>query len=232
MSHLLPDDRSPRVEEITRIVLRPLATPLPLGFLALAIGSILLSAVQLHWIGMQYMHQVATVMLVLVTPLELATCLLAFFVRDVVMATALGLLTGSWAAVGTLLVTAPGGSTRNPVLGVLAIAVAVTLLVPATTVSTTKPAGAVIVVVAAARFALTGIYQLGAGPTWQTASGVVGVVLVGFACYSSLAFAIEDARHHPVLPISRRSTSAAAMSGELQNQLDDLASEAGVRQES
>jgi succinate-acetate transporter protein len=222
---------APRVEELTRVVLRPLATPLPLGFLALAIGSVLLSALQLQWIAPSNAPQVATVLIAFVAPIEGLTAIIAFLIRDVVMATLLGLLAGSWATTGALL---QGGSpgVRSPTLGVLAIAVAVALLVPVTTAAWSKPAAAIIGVVAAARFALTGIYELGAGSGWQTATGVVGVVLVATALYGSLALALEDAQHRAVLPISRRNTSRYAMSGDLLQQLRGLPTEAGVRQES
>lgn len=226
-----PPAREPRVEELARIVLRPLASPVPLGLLALGIGSILLSSIQLQWIGATNTPQIALVVLVLVVPLELITALFCFYSRDVVMATGFGLLTGAWAATATLLLSGPPGG-RNQVLGILAIAVGVALVVPAVGAGWSKPAAAAIMLVAAARFALTGIYQLGASSTWQTATGVMGVVLVGTACYGALAFALEDARHRAVLPVSRRSTAQAAMSGSLQHQLEVLPTEAGVRQES
>jgi succinate-acetate transporter protein len=222
---------APRVEELTRVVLRPLATPLPLGFLALAIGSVLLSALQLQWVATSNGPQVATVLLVFVAPVEGVTAIIAFLIRDVVMATLLGLLAGSWATTGLLLKDGTPGA-RSSTLGILAIAVAVALLVPVTTAWWSKPAAALIGVVAAARFALTGVYELGAPATWQTVTGVVGVVLVATALYGSLALALEDAHHHAVLPISRRNTSRYAMSGDLGHQLRGLPTEAGVRQES
>lgn len=231
MTHALRDDARVRTEDMTRIVLRPLATPLPLGVLVLGIGSILLTSLQLGWIAVTNTHQVATVLLVFVVPLELLTAALSFYIRDVVMATGFGLLTGMWAASGTLLLSGQPGS-RSQVFGELAIAGAVALLVPALSVAWAKPAATVLMIVAAVRFALVGVYELNGASGWQTASGVVGVVLVVTAAYGSLAFALEDARHHAVLPIKRTTTSSAAMSGEIAPQLEDLPTEAGVRQES
>ena len=40
-----------RLETMTRVVLRPLASPLPLGFLALAAATLLTSALQLGWLA-------------------------------------------------------------------------------------------------------------------------------------------------------------------------------------
>jgi succinate-acetate transporter protein len=226
-----PARSEPNIEAVTRVVLRPMATPLPLGFLALAVGSALLTSLQLGWVSTTYSHQVALAVLTLVAPLQLIAAVFAFLIRDVVMATGLGLLTGSWAAVGTLLATGPPGST-NPVLGVLAVAVGGALLVPALAAGSSKPVAAVIVLIAAARFVITGIYQFTAGSAWQTASGVIGVVLLVAAVYGSLALALEDVLHHAVLPVSRRRGGYYAMTGNLADQLADLPSEAGVRQES
>jgi hypothetical protein len=60
----------------------------------------------------------------------------------------------------------------------------------------------------------------------------MGIILMGTALYGSLALALEDARHRSVLPIKRRDTSARAMSGQFTHQVESLATEAGVRQES
>lgn len=231
MSHSDSHQPGPHIENITRVVLRPVATPVPLSLLALGLGSILLSAVQLKWITVQSTPQVALVILVFVVPLQALGTVLCFYIRDVVMATGFGLLTASWAATATLLTSGQPG-TRNQVLGVLGIAAAVALLVPASGATSSKPAGATVMFVASLRFALTGAYQLGGSNSWQTASAIIGVILVGAALYAAAAFLLEDARHHRVLPVSRRSTSRYAMSGDLGHQLDTLPAEAGVRQES
>lgn len=222
---------SARVDTLTRIVLRPIASPLPLAILALGIGSFMLSALQLSWIGISNTPQVAEVILIVVAPLELIGSIFCFLIRDVVMATGFGVLSGSWAATGMLLMSGQVGS-RSQVLGLLAVTIAAALIVPAVGAGLSKPAGAVLMLVAATRFAFTGVYQLGAGSVWQTASGVIGVGLVVTALYAATAFALEDARHHSVLPVSRRSTGASAMSGDLGHQLQSLPAEAGVRQES
>ena len=43
-SSLTQDDVQPRVEDATCVVLRPMASPLPLAFFAFGVGSIMLSA--------------------------------------------------------------------------------------------------------------------------------------------------------------------------------------------
>src|SRR4051812_3780652 len=106
--------------DLTRIMLRPLASPLPLGFLTLAIGSFVLSGLQLTWIGVGQSTQVGMIILVAVAPVQALCSILGFLVRDVVMATGLGLIAGSWAAVGLLLATGTPGTTSGA-MGLLAI---------------------------------------------------------------------------------------------------------------
>jgi succinate-acetate transporter protein len=146
------------------------------------------------------------------------------------MATSFGLLTGSWTSVSVLLLLGKPGAT-SPVMGVLAVVAGAALLVPATSAMWSKPVAAVLMSLAAARFIVTGVYELGASGSWKTATGVIGIVLVVSAFYGSLALALEDAQHRPVLPTDRRGTGAAALSGKLDLQLETLPTEAGVRQE-
>jgi hypothetical protein len=216
---------------MTRIVLRPMASPLPLGFLALAVGSLLFSALQLGWIPLAESSQVATTILVFVVPLELLSAIVSFLIRDVVMATGFGLLTGSWFAVARVEQSGAPGATSHTV-GLLAISVAVALLIPAITAAPAKPVATVLMAVAATRFALTGVYELTADNAWKETTGIIGLVLVATAAYGTLALSLEDARHRAILPISRRTTSRAAMSGEIGAQIESIATEAGVRQES
>ena len=107
-------------------------------------------------------------------------------------------------------------------LDVLAVATALALVVPAASVTVAKPVAAVLIVVAAARFLLTGIYELSAVGGWQTVSGVVGVILMVAAFYGRLALSFEDAQHRAVQPISRRGTSAAAFGGDFIGQFGGL----------
>ena len=113
-----------------RVVLRPLASTLPLGFFALCVGSVMLSGLRLGWIGGDETPQVALILLAFVAPLQLAACLLGFAARDVGAGTTLGLFGGCWTAVGLFLCTlavaflalACGAALARPVLaGVLVL---------------------------------------------------------------------------------------------------------------
>src|SRR4051812_15888287 len=84
-----PADR--RVEQATRIILRPLANPLPLGFLALGAGTLVVAGRQLDWLGATEGRHVALILLAFVFPLQLIAALFGFLARDVVAATGMGL---------------------------------------------------------------------------------------------------------------------------------------------
>jgi hypothetical protein len=82
----------------TRVVLRPLATPLPLGFLGLGVATVAFATVQLSWIPQSQGHTVALGVLVLTVPLQFLAAVMGFLARDPVVATGMGILSGTWAA--------------------------------------------------------------------------------------------------------------------------------------
>ena len=78
------DDLAPR----THIVLRPVGSPLPLGFFAFGTGVALTSLLELQVLTAS--HQVAVLLLTFPAPLELLACVLAYLVRDSGAATSMG----------------------------------------------------------------------------------------------------------------------------------------------
>lgn len=109
-----------RPADATRIVLRPLASPLPLGFLALFVGSLLVSTLQLHWVPATEAHVLVIGVLAFTVPLQVIGCLFGFLCRDVVASTGMAVLAGTWATLGVIMLTAPPGTT-SPGLGVLLV---------------------------------------------------------------------------------------------------------------
>ncbi|KRF41974.1 hypothetical protein ASH01_18035 [Terrabacter sp. Soil811] len=216
-------------ESETRIVVRPLGNPLPLGFLALMVATTAVAMLQLGVLQPDQGHVVALGLLVLTVPLQTIACVLGFLARDPVAGTGMGVLAGTWAAVGfTMLGSAPG--VTSPALGVLLLGSAVAMTVP-TAAATTKLAGLAVLGCSSVRFAITGIGQLTGSPAWLTAAGWVGVVLALVAAYAALAFELEDVRHTTVLPIGRRGAGASTMTAPARDELAPVAHEAGVRQE-
>jgi uncharacterized protein len=82
---------------------------------------------------------------------------------------------------------------------------------------------------AATRFYISGIYELGAGGAWRDAAGVVGLIVLGLAAYSVLAFELEGQQRRSVLPTFRRGRGDLADGNNVAAQVDGVAHEPGVR---
>jgi uncharacterized protein len=186
-----------------RVVLRPVATPLPLGFLALVLATTVFSAVQLGWVAPDQGRVAAITAVAATVPLQFAVAVLGFLARDPVAVTGMGLLSGTWAVVGLVTLTSVPG-TVSPGLGVLLLAAGVGMLVPAAGAVSSKIAPALVMALAGCRFAVTGIYQLDGGATWKAAAGWTGLVLAVVALYTALALQLEAGGERTVLPVGRR----------------------------
>jgi uncharacterized protein len=193
----------PSSDDGARVVLRPVATPLPLGFLALVLATTVFSAVQLGWVAPDQGRVAAITAVAATVPLQFAVAVLGFLARDPVAVTGMGLLAGTWAVVGlTTLTSVPG--TISPGLGVLLLASGLGMLVPAAGAVTSKIAPALVMALAGCRFAVTGVYQLDGGATWKAAAGWTGLVLAVVALYTALALQLEGGGERTVLPVGRR----------------------------
>jgi succinate-acetate transporter protein len=198
-----------------RIALRPIANPLPLGFLALAGGTLLVAGLQLEWLAPTDGQDAGLILIAFVFPLQLLASVFGFLARDVVAGTGMGLLAGTWLAIGLIRLTGEPGSTSDA-LGLFLLLAGTAMLVPAAAAATAKIVPAIVLTTTALRFAATGAYELTAGDGWKTVAGVVGLALCALALYAALAMALEDALHRTVLWLGRRHVT-------------DLESEAGVR---
>jgi succinate-acetate transporter protein len=186
-----------------RIFLRPLANPLPLGFLALAGATLLVAGLQLEWLAPADGQDVALILIAFVFPLQLLASVLGFLARDIVAGTGMGLLAGTWLSVGLVKLTGSPGQTSDA-LGLFLLLAAAAMLVPATAAATGKLVPAAVLATTALRFATTGVYELTAIDAWKTVAALVGLALCGLALYAALAMAIEDAKTETVLPLGRR----------------------------
>lgn len=211
----------------TRIALRPLATPLPLGFLALMVATSGFSALQLGWIPPSQGHVVALAALVVAAPLQLVASVFGYLARDPVAGTGTALLAGTWALLGLSTELSPPGTT-SPALGVLLIAAGVAILVPGVA-GFAKPVAALVMAVAAVRFAVTGWYELSGSAAGKSAAGWVGIALGAVALYAALAFELEGAVRRTVLPVGRSGLAREAVGGRGAIDTEELAREPGVR---
>src|SRR4051812_9487342 len=200
----------PLVAEAARIVLRPIANPLPLGFLALAAGTLLVSGLQLGWLEPTQGENVALILMAFVFPLQLLTSAFGYLARDVVAGTGMGILAGTWLSIGLVTFRGEPGATSDA-LGLFLLIAGASMLVPAAAASTGKLAAAAVLFTTAVRFAATGLYQLSGDDAWKDTAGIVGLILCAVAAYAATAMALEDARHRTLLPVGRRAKGAAAL---------------------
>ena len=212
----------------TRIVLRPLANPLPLGFVGLSAASLLLAGLQLGWLGSEEGQAVALALIAFVFPAQLVTSILGYLARDVVAGTGMGILCGTWLTVGLVILVSPPGATSDA-LGLFLLLAAVAMLIPAAAASLGKLVVAAVLGGAALRFAVTGIYELSGSGSWEDVAGVVGLVLCAPALYAASAMALEDARGRTVLPLGRRGSGRIPPEGRLGQELGGVEREVGVR---
>lgn len=211
----------------TRIVLRPIATPLPLGLLAQSVASLSYSSLQLHWIGTSQADAVALAVLVLTVPLQLIAAVMGFLGRDPVAGTGVALLAGAWAATSLDTLASPPG-TVSPGLGVVLLCLAGALLVP-TVAGRSKLAASAVMLVSVARFATTGLYEVTGASSWQTVAGWVGVALAAIGFYAALAFELEGTARRTVLPVGRPGGGGPLGDAGLDDQLEGIEHQAGVR---
>jgi uncharacterized protein len=222
------DDGRIRPEEIARVVVRPMGSVLPLGFLAFGVGIFVSAAYALGWIPPKDGRDVFLFVLVFVVPIEAVTAVLAFLARDTAGGTTLGIFAGTWATFGVVgLGLAPGQTSMT--LGVFLLADGVVILVLAVAAVTGNPAFSVLLGTACARFVLNGVFELTGSKPVEHAGGYVGLVLAAVAGYGGLAFLLEDAEHRQVLPMLRHGAAAEALDADLLESLRRLESEPGVR---
>jgi len=214
---------------VTRVALRPIASPLPVGFLALAIATLAFASVQLEWIPATEGHTVALGVLVLTVPLQFLAAVMGFLARDPVAATGMGVLSGTWAAVCLITLNSPPGGTSDG-LGVVLLCCAGALLVPAAG-ARSKVVPAAVVLLSATRFAVTGIAQLDGSDAWLQAAGWVGVALAVVSLYAALALELENSESRAILPLGRMGASRQAVEGTLAEQVDGIANEPGIRRQ-
>src|SRR4051794_24054277 len=214
----------------TRIVLRPLAGPLALGFFGLAAATFVLAGLQLGWAAPTEGKQVALCVLAFTVPLQFTASIFGFLSRDGVAATGMGLLSGIWGAVGLVLLTGQPGATSNA-LGLFLLIAGFAMLAPASAAVPAKLVPALVLGTAGLRFMLTGVYEISGSETWEDIAGIVGLVLAALAVYAAYAAEYEDVLGHPVLPLGRRGKGELALDGTFAQQVAELAHKPGVRQQ-
>jgi hypothetical protein len=116
-------------EQHVRIVVRPIASALPLGFFSFGLGMLLLAGSGNGWLPVSEQHTVGLLLAAFVAPVEFAAAIVAFLARDTFGATGLSLFSGSWFAIGLVALTSvPGELSRTRGLFEFGFAFAVAVL--------------------------------------------------------------------------------------------------------
>jgi uncharacterized protein len=211
-------------------VLRPIGSGLPLGFFAFGIGMLLLACSSIGWIPLDEQHQVGMMLISFVFPLELVATIFAFLARDTLGATTLGLFATSWLALGWADLAAEPGA-KSVTLGIYLFGFSVAVLLLSTLSTFGKPFFSALLLCAAARMVLSGVYEVGdASKGFLHAAGWIALALSGLAMYGATALGLEDAHQRELLPLFRRGQAAESFAG-FDAQLDRLEAEPGVRQQ-
>ena len=163
-----------------RVVLRPLGTPLPLGFLGLMVATAAFAAVQLGWVAPDQGRFAGYAALLFTAPVQLLAAVLGFLTRDPVAGTGMGVLL--FLAGVALLVPAAAAMRKLVVAGVIGLS--------------------------AVRFALTGVAMTTGVHAWLVVAGWWGLLLALVSLYAALALELEGAQRREVLPLLRRGTDA------------------------
>lgn len=216
-------------EQPYRIMLRPIANPLPISLCGLVIVTSTVAALQLGLVPTGQSQVVGRLVIAVALALQLPGAMFGVLARDPAAGTGMAILGGTWLVVGiSLAFTPPGPSSAG--LGMALVAAAVALSVPIAA-STAKPVTVLVLATGALRFVVTGVSELSGVPAWETAAGVLGFVLGAVALYAAMAFQLEDVLHRAVLPLGRRGPAASAMGKSMRDQLRGIEKEAGVRQQ-
>lgn len=214
----------------TRIMLRPIATPFPLGMAALGTASLLVAGLELGWFTTADRTLVAVVLVGFCFPLQLLASIFGFLGRDTSAATGFGIQGGTWLVVGIQLLIGTPGHVSHAV-GVLLLVSSAWVLLSATGATLGKLVPGAVLFTTALRFLLTGLYELTASHGLEHAAAIVGLALVLLAGYAALALEIENSQRRTVLPLLRRGAGASAMVDDLAGQAVGIAHEAGVREQ-
>jgi hypothetical protein len=222
--------RTPDPHEYSRVFLRPLANPLPLGFVGLAGGTLILTGEQVGWVPTAQAHLVAVAVLLVAVPLQLLASLFGFLSRDPAAATGMGTLAAAWAATGVLTLLSPPGA-HSPVLGLLLFFVAAAVLLAAGVAAMSKLLAAGVLALAGVRFAVTGVYEYRGGTAWMHTAGWIGLALCVVALAAAAAFAVEDARRTLLPATGRVGRGRVSLSAPGLGTIGPVEREAGVRDE-
>jgi len=219
-----------RDRNAVRVVVHPYATAMPLGCFAFGIGNTIVAAFLAHWIPVSDTQTVAFITLAFVAPLELIASIMAFLSRDSGAATAMGIFAGGWIIYGMQLL-AFGAGASSPATGIFLILLALCLAILAVASFTGKPLIASLFCVAMLRSTTAGLLEFRSSGPLTIATVWLGLLVAALAFYCGFGLLLEDVMQRPLQMMYRTGKAKKAMVASLSEQLENVAREAGVRQQ-
>ena len=220
-----PGQYEPDPGTMTGIVLRPIGSPMPLGYFTVAIDSVVVSTLQWGVLPATAIRAVALVVFPAFV-VQLVVGLFALWSRDSIAGTLMMSFATTWLVEASIYYINPPGAADA--LGIFFIVFAVFAVFMFAS-SLARRAFAVVIAVAAVRFLVAGIAELtGSRPVARTAA-TLGFLLAVVALYTAFALLLEDSRGREILPIGRSGAARDATHGSLAMQLRGIEQQAGVR---
>jgi uncharacterized protein len=213
------------VQAMTRIVLRPIGSPLPLGFFTVAIDNVLVSTLQWGLVPAADGRAVALIVFPAFIVQAIAG-LFALAARDSIAGTLMLSFATTWLIDALIFYVHPPGA--DAALGVFYIVFAVFISFMLAS-ALLKRAIFAVLAVAAPRFLISGVAQLTGSHVLAQAGAVLGFALAAVALYTAFALLMEDSHGHEVLPIGRLGAARQATHGNLAVELSGIERQPGVR---
>jgi succinate-acetate transporter protein len=212
------------------ISLRPIGGPTAIGFFGLAAATLVVSGLQLDWVGPAEGKKVALVLVGFAFAAQILAAVFCLLARDGVAATAMSVLALTWLVIGLVLLTSKPGSTSGA-LGLFLLVSGAAMVLTSLTTVLSKLVPAAVFGLAALRFFATAGYELSGQQAWEQAAGALGLLLLALALYAAWAAELEDALGRTVLPLGRRGRGKIAIDGSLLEQVKDVATRPGIREQ-
>jgi succinate-acetate transporter protein len=213
------------LRSMTRIVLRPIGSPMPLGFFTVAIDSVLVSALQWGILPQSSMQAVALIVFPAFV-VQVIVGVFAFLGRDSIAATLMMSFATTWLIDAIVFYLHPLGASEALGIFFIVFAAFASLMLAS---ALPKRALAAVIVIAVPRFLIAGVAEItGSRPVAQAAA-VFGFLLAAVALYTAFALLLEDSRSQEILPIGRLGPARHATHGNLAAQLRNIERQPGVR---
>lgn len=173
----------------------PGATPLPITFLGLTIATTLYAGFETRILPSADFHTIGWLVLAIPVPMQFLPSIWGWIRGELAAATGSAVLGATWLALALATITgsvgAPGPSKAES-LFLFAAAAALAVSV-ATEAVGGKFVPSLVLLLAAVRFALTGVAGLTHAQSWATTAGVAGFVLAGVALCGAFFLELRSA---------------------------------------